>query len=155
MIHFLTRSVHVFYLFIKRKRLTFFRRSLVLVAPLVSALTVNPPTGVISGGTINFSWVTAAGDPYVNQILIPSFPLLTVFLAPKSSWSCSTQPSTIRSSLPTMLTYRLVILLGSARLFLLGMSYIVSVCALFLSRHPVTTMSSKLLTSLPLTRPKF
>jgi hypothetical protein len=45
--------------------LTRFISFLVLVASqaLVSALTINTPTGVTSGGTFNLSWVTAPGDP--------------------------------------------------------------------------------------------
>jgi len=40
---------------------------LVLVAPLVSALTISAPTNVTSGGVFTIRWTSATGDPYVNQ----------------------------------------------------------------------------------------
>ena len=67
--------------FFYKKKLTILGSLLVPVTPLVSALTINTPTGVTSGGTFNLSWVTAPGDPYVNQTLTLS-PAFTVSLAP-------------------------------------------------------------------------
>lgn len=106
---------------------------LVTVAPLVSALTINPPTSVTSGGTINFSWLTAPGDPYVNQTFTP-FPL-TIFLGPFVTSPCSTQKRIFSTSFPRTLTYPWVLLVCSARMFLLGMLYIV-VCLCFVSEPP-------------------
>ena len=126
----LIRHVSV-YVFIYIKRLTILRSLLVVVASLVSALTLNTPTSVTSGGTINISWATVAGDPYVNQTLTPS-PLLTVFLALPSRWSWLTHHSMIRSPFSTVLTHRLVVFLYDARMFLLGMLYIVAVSVLCL-----------------------
>ena len=118
-------------LFMKRK-LAITHSLLTLVAPLVSALTINPPAGVIAGGTIDFTWITAPGDPYVNQTLTP-FPFLTVFLAPTVTSTWLTKNLIFSTPFPNMLSYRWVLLVCSAhrpRLFLLGMLHIVSISVL-------------------------
>jgi hypothetical protein len=39
-----------------------------LVAPLVSALTIEAPTNPTSGGTVTINWTNAAGDPSTFSI---------------------------------------------------------------------------------------
>ncbi|KAF8890101.1 hypothetical protein BD779DRAFT_1785146 [Infundibulicybe gibba] len=41
---------------------------LALVAPLVSALTINAPTDPTSGGSVTITWTTTSGDPPIFSI---------------------------------------------------------------------------------------
>ena len=144
--------------FIYKKRLTILRSLLVLVASLVSALTINPPTVVTSGGTISISWVTAAGDPYVNQTLTLSPP----------SYGVSTSSTWMVELLNPELNYPIVIANNvdvshgylTRQCPIVPSGYVIhscyhDVCALFLSHHPVTAIPSKLLTTLSPPHTKF